>query len=194
MLKKSIFFSWNFLALFPSQFLSGPSPSFITIVSVLNFYSCLMVSPQCVFLLWTAWWLVHIESSRVLACFNPSSLHSQAVILLLDWAKSLPASQIGILYLQWISTSEDMRTLWISDVTDVFFFPMFLPMWKLKHLVLVVIGHLFPSVCIWKRAWQPTLMFLPGESPWTEEPVGLQSLGWQRVRHGWVPKHTHFGC
>ena len=26
-------------------------------------------------------------------------------------------------------------------------------------------------------------MFLPGESPWTEEPGGLQSPGWQRVRH-----------
>ena len=22
----------------------------------------------------------------------------------------------------------------------------------------------------WRRAWQPTLVFLPGESPWTEEP------------------------
>ena len=27
------------------------------------------------------------------------------------------------------------------------------------------------------------LPFLPGESPWTEEPGGLQSIGWQRVRH-----------
>ena len=24
----------------------------------------------------------------------------------------------------------------------------------------------------WRRAWQPTPVFLPGESPWTEEPVG----------------------
>ena len=29
----------------------------------------------------------------------------------------------------------------------------------------------------WRRAWQPTLVFLPGESPWTEEPGGLQFLG-----------------
>ena len=27
-----------------------------------------------------------------------------------------------------------------------------------------------------------TPMFLPGESPWTEEPGGLQSVGSQRVR------------
>jgi len=28
----------------------------------------------------------------------------------------------------------------------------------------------------WRRAWQPTPVFLPGESPWTEEPGGLQSM------------------
>ena len=26
---------------------------------------------------------------------------------------------------------------------------------------------------LWRRAWQPTLVFLPGESPWTEEPGKL---------------------
>ena len=35
----------------------------------------------------------------------------------------------------------------------------------------------------WRRAWQPTQVFLPGESSWTEEPGGLQSMGSQRVRH-----------
>ena len=35
----------------------------------------------------------------------------------------------------------------------------------------------------WRRAWQPTPVFLPGESPWTEEPGGLQSMGSQRVEH-----------
>ena len=34
---------------------------------------------------------------------------------------------------------------------------------------------------LWKRAWQPVPVFLPGESPWTEEPDGLQSMGSQRV-------------
>ena len=29
----------------------------------------------------------------------------------------------------------------------------------------------------------PTPVFLPGESPWTEEPGGLQSMGSQRVRN-----------
>ena len=34
----------------------------------------------------------------------------------------------------------------------------------------------------WRRAWQPTPVFLPGESLWTEEPGGLQSMGSQ-IRH-----------
>ena len=35
----------------------------------------------------------------------------------------------------------------------------------------------------WRRAWQPTPVFLPGESPRTEEPGRLQPMGSQRVRH-----------
>ena len=35
----------------------------------------------------------------------------------------------------------------------------------------------------WMRAWQPTPVFLPGESPWTEEPCGLQSTGSHRAKH-----------
>ena len=33
-----------------------------------------------------------------------------------------------------------------------------------------------------RRAWHPNPVFLPGESPWTEEPGRLQSMGLQRVR------------
>ena len=35
----------------------------------------------------------------------------------------------------------------------------------------------------WRRAWHSTPVFLPGESLWTEEPGGLQSMGLQRVGH-----------
>ena len=35
----------------------------------------------------------------------------------------------------------------------------------------------------WRRRWQPTPIFLPGESLWTEEPWGLQSTKSQRGRH-----------
>jgi len=36
---------------------------------------------------------------------------------------------------------------------------------------------------LWRRAWQPTPVFLPGESPWKEEPGELQSVESQRVGH-----------
>ena len=35
----------------------------------------------------------------------------------------------------------------------------------------------------WRRAWQPTPVFLPKEAPWTEVLGRLQSMGLQRVRH-----------
>ena len=31
----------------------------------------------------------------------------------------------------------------------------------------------------WRREWQPTPVFLPGEFPWTEKPGGLQSMGFK---------------
>ena len=37
----------------------------------------------------------------------------------------------------------------------------------------------------WRRKWKSTPIFLPGESPWTEEPGGLQPIGSQRVGHDW---------
>ena len=49
---------------------------------------------------------------------------------------------------------------------------------------------------LWRKAWQPTLVFFSGESPWTEEPGWLQTMGSQRVGHNWVTKHTaqHVHC
>ena len=38
--------------------------------------------------------------------------------------------------------------------------------------------------------YSPTPALLPGESPWTKEPGGLQSMGSQRVRHDWMTKHS----
>ena len=36
----------------------------------------------------------------------------------------------------------------------------------------------------WRRAWKSIPVLLPGESSWTKEPGGLQSIGSQRVRPG----------
>jgi len=37
----------------------------------------------------------------------------------------------------------------------------------------------------WRRAWQATPVFLPEESPWTQElgEFAKESMGLQRVRH-----------
>jgi len=41
--------------------------------------------------------------------------------------------------------------------------------------------HPWEGQILWRRAWQLTPVFLPGESPKTGEPGGLQSIGLQRV-------------
>ena len=38
----------------------------------------------------------------------------------------------------------------------------------------------------WRRAWHLTAAFLPGESPWTEEPGGLRSTGLQSRTTEWL--------
>ena len=43
--------------------------------------------------------------------------------------------------------------------------------------------YLWVGKILWRRAWQCTPVFLPGESPWTEKPGGVQSIGLQRVGH-----------
>ena len=45
--------------------------------------------------------------------------------------------------------------------------------------------RLLTVLSFWKRARQPTPVFLPGEPPWTEETGRLQPRGSQRVRHDW---------
>ena len=40
---------------------------------------------------------------------------------------------------------------------------------------------------------QPTAVSLPGESPWTEKPGRVQSMGLQRVGHDWATKHRTQG-
>ena len=43
----------------------------------------------------------------------------------------------------------------------------------------------------WRREWLPTPSFLPGKTPWANEPGGLLSKGLQRVGHDRATKHTH---
>ena len=46
-----------------------------------------------------------------------------------------------------------------------------------------------------EEGMQPIPVLLPGESPWTEAPGRLQSMGSQRIGHDWTTKHTqHNTC
>ena len=49
-----------------------------------------------------------------------------------------------------------------------------------------------PGLIPWRRAWQPIPVFLPEESPWKEEPGGLQSTGSKRVGLDWACTHTYY--
>ena len=61
-----------------------------------------------------------------------------------------------------------------------------LPWWLSPWRVCLQCGRLWFNPRVrkipWRREWQPTPLFLPGESPRTEEPGGLQRTGSQRVR------------
>ena len=47
----------------------------------------------------------------------------------------------------------------------------------------------------WRRAWQPTPVFLPGESPWTQEPVGYSLCGRKQLdRTEWLSTAQHCIC
>ena len=62
-----------------------------------------------------------------------------------------------------------------------------LPSWLRWYRIHLQCGK--PGVDPWvgkipcRRAWGLTPVFLPGESPWIEDPGGLQSMGSQRVGH-----------
>ena len=45
----------------------------------------------------------------------------------------------------------------------------------------------------WRRAWQPSPVFLPGESPWTEVRGRLESIRSQRVRNDLVTEYMQLG-
>ena len=57
--------------------------------------------------------------------------------------------------------------------------------------------HAMWETWVWSLGWEDPLeesmathfSILDGESPWTEEPGGLQSMELQRVRHDWATKH-----
>ena len=68
--------------------------------------------------------------------------------------------------------------VWCVEIF-IYLFPLLWLRWS--RICLQCGGPSF-SPCVRKVRW-PTPAFLPGESPWTEEPGRLQSMGSQRVGH-----------
>ena len=66
-------------------------------------------------------------------------------------------------------------------------------LWKIKEKEKIAKENTPTYKETWRRAWQPTSVFLPGESPWTEEPDGLQFMGCKEsdtTEQPSVPKET----
>ena len=51
------------------------------------------------------------------------------------------------------------------------------------YCYLFILNYLL--ICGWRRKWQPTPVFLPGESQGQRSLVGCWSIGFHRVRHNW---------
>ena len=101
--------------------------------------------------------------------FRQKNLNSRLYLVTSSCVTSLPFS------------SEEWYTLWASLVAQMVKNPPAVWetwVWSLSWEDLL------------EEAWQPIPVFLPGESPWTEKPGGLQSIDLQRVRHNWVTKHS----
>ena len=97
------------------------------------------------------------------------------------------------------------ESLLLAEVSSIAVFPSFCPMYlffffqtqtrsslmaslvtqTVKNLTVRQETWVYPWVgkIPWKRAWRPTPVFLPGESPGMKEPGGLQSMGSKRVGH-----------
>ena len=96
------------------------------------------------------------------------------------------------------------RRTFVGKVTSLLFnmlsrlFITFLPRGKCLNFMAAVticsdfggprnkVSHCFH----WRRKWQPTPVFLPGESCGQWSMVGHSSWGLKRVGHSWVTKHT----
>ena len=85
------------------------------------------------------------------------------------------------------------RSVWAHFVWNPRCF-LWLPSWLSWWTIWLRCGR--PGFYPWfeniplRSAWQPTLEFFPGDSPRAEQPVGLQSVGSQRLRPDWAPKHS----
>ena len=124
--------------------------------------------------------------SKVMSLFNKLSRFVMG-LLVTQLVKSLSAMQeTPVWFLGW----EDPLEKGQATHSSILGLPWWLRWWRI-HLQCGRPGF-DPRVwkMPWRSAWQSTPVFLPGESPWTEETGGLQSMGSQRVRQDWVTQQS----
>ena len=126
--------------------------------------------------------LSHVWLCDLLECSLPGpSVHGILQVRILEWI-AIPFSR---------GSSQSRDRTYVSCIGRQILYP-------LSHLGSLIVAckwiHLqcgrpgfdpWVGKIPWRRAWQPTPVFLPRESPWMKEPGGLQSIGLQRVRHDW---------
>ena len=84
----------------------------------------------------------------------------------------------------------------MSSALAVSFFTTGLPWWLRQWSVCLQWGRTGFNPWVgkipWRRKWQPTPVFLPGNSQEWRNLVGYKSMESQRVRHNWATSHSFF--
>ena len=124
---------------------------------------------QCFHTPWLKWTLVKWTSYAFMPLYSS--------FLIFNLTTALPGVKVS-------AAQKRAKVWWLCHIcTCVCVFLVFVCIYNRKTRVWSL-GWEDPQ----RKAWQPIPIFLPGESPWTELPGRLQSMGSQRVRHNWTAK------
>jgi len=145
---------------------------FVSPVQQSNSATCICVSPL-------PWISFPFRSPRSIEC-SSLTVYSQFSLVICFIHSSVYVNPIllpGLVFTHLFSVSVSLFLLYKS--IHLYCFSRF-------HIYVLIYDACFSVFylfhCVWRK-WQPTPVFLPGESPWKEEPGGLQSMGSQRVRY-----------
>ena len=141
---------------------------------------CPLPSPL---LCWQYWWKHLLEQFQVAFLSGPGPL-DQAENVYSDWWSVWPRNFLSYSHLLEKAMAPHSSTLaWKIPRTE--------EPGRLQSVGLLRVRHDWatsPSLLTfmhWRRKWQPTPVFLPGESQGQREPSGLPSVGSHRVGHDW---------
>ena len=131
-------------------------------------------------------YLLLLEPPSLDIIFKPLTGHIKNSYILSSWDSTLFLVMLMII----VHTGEKREfAIVLMKLTKIKHMPIFFPVqipenkkyhvYFQQHLALHLVVWAQWSD-IWRRKWQTTPVFLPGKITWTEEPGGLQSMGFQR--------------